>query len=154
MYPKPTLKEQVEASLKMLGLRPVVPEEGADHLNGYGLADPRGQAWTAETLAAYLEEHNIRPEVLPDLSYLRPWNEGRPWTDPERILRTIERGPDEDQDKLCRLVKDDPKVRRAVIDICSTTRPNQYWYDPGIYARWLAFARRERPIPDREDDSP
>ena len=111
--------------------------------------DPQGHAWTPEMLAAYLEEHNIRPEVLPDLSHLKPWNEGRPWTNPERILRTIERGLDEDQDELCRLIKEDAKVRRTVIDICSDMGPNQYWYDPGIYARWLAFARGERPTPDR-----
>ena len=150
MYRKPTLKEQVEASLKVLGLRPVVPAEGAAHLNGYGLADPRGQAWTPESLAAYLKEHDIRPERVPDLSHLRPWNEGRTWTDPERILRAIERGPDEEQDELCRLIKEDAAVRRVVIDLCADMGPNQYWYDPGIYARWLAFARGERPTPDRE----
>jgi len=44
MYPKPTLKDQMETSLKMPDLRPVVPTEGAAYLNGYGLVDPRGQA--------------------------------------------------------------------------------------------------------------
>lgn len=52
------------------------------------------------TLAAYLEAHNIRTEVLPDLSHLKPWNEGRPWTDPYRILRAIEHGPDATADEL------------------------------------------------------
>ena len=149
MYRKPTLKDQVEASLKVLGLRPVCPEEGAAHLNGYGLADPHGQPWTPETLAAYLDEHDIRPEVLPDLSHLIPWNEGRSWTDPDRILRAIERGPDATADELRRLIKDDAEVRRAVIDICSVVNDNPY--DPGLYQRWLAFARRERPTPDREE---
>ncbi|MCY3660180.1 MAG: hypothetical protein OXG36_14330 [Caldilineaceae bacterium] len=140
MYPEPTLPEQVEASLKVLGLRPVVPEEGAARLNKVGLADPQGNAWTPETLAAYLDEHNIRPEVLPDLSHLIPWNEGRSWTDPDRILRAIERGPDATADELRRVIKDDPEVRRAVIDICATVNDNPY--QPGIYEEWLAFARQ------------
>ena len=45
MYPKPTLKGRVEASLKVLGLRPVCPEEGAAHLNRSNLSDPPGNAW-------------------------------------------------------------------------------------------------------------
>ena len=75
------------------------------------LATPHGHAWTSETLVAYLDAHDIRPEHVPDLSHLKPWNEGRPWTDPDRILRAIERGPDETQDESRGLIKDDPEVR-------------------------------------------
>lgn len=139
MHRKPTLKDQVEASLKMLGLRPVVPAEGAAHLNGYGLADPQGHAWTPETLAAYLEKHNIRPEVLPDLSHFEFAVPDREWNG-RAILRAIERGPDETEDRLRRAIRDDPDVRRAVVRLCSTVNDNPY--DPGLYARWLDFARR------------
>lgn len=38
------------------------------------------------------------------------------------------------------LVRDDAAVRRAVIDICAVVNDNPY--DPGLYARWLAFARQ------------
>ena len=31
MYPKPTLKDRGEATLKVLGLRPICPKEGAAH---------------------------------------------------------------------------------------------------------------------------
>ncbi len=136
-------------------MRKITPVEGAAHLNGHdGPFDPDGQPWTAASLAAFMDEHDIRPERVPDLSHLQPWNEGRLWTDPERILRTIERGPDEDHDELCRLIREDAAVRRAVLDICSDMGPAQYWYDPGLYARWLAFARRERPTPDRGECLP
>lgn len=142
MYPEPTLPERVAANLKVLGLRPVAPEAGAAHLNAAGLPDANGHAWTATTLAAFMDAHDIRPERVPDLSHLKPWNEGRPWTDPERILRTIERGPDDEIDELRRLIKDDAAVRRAVIEICAVVNDNPY--DPGLYERWLAFARREQ----------
>ena len=106
-----------------------------------GLTDADGNAWPPATLAAYLEEHNIRPEALLDLSHLKPWNEGSPWTDPYRILRAIERDTREDSHaELRRLIKDDAEVRRAVIDICSVVNDNPY--DPGLYQRWLAFARQ------------
>ena len=139
MFPKPTLKDQVEASLKVLGLRPVVPAEGAAHLNGYGLADPHGQPWTAASLTAYLDAHNIRPEVLPDLSHFKFAVPDREWNG-RSILRAIERGPDETEDRLRRAIRDDPDVRRDVIRLCSTVNDNPY--DPGLYARWLDFARQ------------
>jgi len=63
----------------------------------------------------------------------REWN-GR------SILRAIERGPDETEDRLRRAIKDDPDVSRAVIRLCSTVNDNPY--DPGLYARWLAHARQ------------
>ena len=152
MHPKPTLKDRVKANLQAgLGMRKIPPEEGTAHLNAVGLPDANSNAWTAASLAAFMAEHDIRPERVPDLSHLRPWNEGRSWTDPERILRAIERGSDEEQGELQRLIKEDAAVRRVVIDLCADMGPNQYWYDPGIYARWLAFARGERPTPDRED---
>jgi len=89
---------------------------------------------------------------VPDLSHLRPWNEGRSWTNSRNILRTIERGFDEEQDELRRLIRDDAAVRQAVIRICSVVNDNPY--DPGLYDRWLAFARRERPTPDRGECLP
>ena len=136
---QPTLKDQVEASLKMLGLRPVVPAEGAAHLNGYGLTDPLSQAWTAATLAAYLEEHDIHPERMPDLSHFEFAVPDREWNG-RSILRAIERGPDETEDRLRRAIRDAPDVCRAVIEICSGVNDNPY--DPGLYDRWLAHARQ------------
>lgn len=140
MYPKPTLKDRVEANLKMLGLRPVYPEEGAAHLNRYGLADPQGHAWTPKSLAAYLEEHNIHPEVLPDLSHFEFVVPDREWSG-RAILRAIERGPDETEDELRQAIVEDPEVRRAVIHLCSTVNDNPY--QPGIYKEWLGFARQQ-----------
>ena len=140
MYPKPTLKDRVAASLKVLGLRPVSPEEGAARLNKVSLPDSLGNAWTPETLAAYMEEHNIRPEVLPDLSHFRPVTDNRSWTNGRIILRTIERGFDEEQDALREQIINNAEVRQAVIEICSTVNDNPY--DPGLYRRWLTFAHQ------------
>lgn len=49
MYP---LEKRVAATLKTLGLRPVVPEEGAAYLNKVGLMDPQGHTWTPEGTVA------------------------------------------------------------------------------------------------------
>ena len=100
-----TEPEGAEATLKRLGLRPVCVEESAIHLNGRGIRDPRGNPWTPDTLASCLDEHHIRPEVLPDLSHFVfgpncGWNA-------HAILRAIERGPD------------DSEVCRQVIHVCS-----------------------------------
>ena len=137
MYPKPTLKERVEATLKVLGLRPVRPDEGASYLNKCSLPDPRGNAWTPETLTVYLAEHNIRPEVLPDLSHFEFVVPDREWN-ARSILRAIERGPDETEDKLRMAIVQDCEVRRDVIHLCSTV--NDSPYQPGIYREWLDFA--------------
>lgn len=51
-------------------------------LNKVDLADSQGNAWIPETLAAYMEKHNIQPEAIPGLSHLTPWNEGRPEAHP------------------------------------------------------------------------
>lgn len=59
--------------------------------------------------------------------------------DPKRILRTIERGFDEDQDELRQLIKDDSEVRRVAIEICLVV--NDTPYDPNLYESWPAFAR-------------
>ena len=51
----------------------IPPEEGAAHLNGHGgPAEPDGQPWTPASLAAFMKEHDIRPERVPDLSHFRP----------------------------------------------------------------------------------
>ena len=139
MYPQPTLKQQVAAHLKVLGLRPVCPDEGAAYLNECRVPDPRGRAWTAATLAAYLEEHDIRPEVLPDLSHFEFVVPDRAWNG-RSILRAIERGPDAAEDQLRQAIVEDPEVRRDVIALCSTV--NDSFYQPGIYKEWLDFARQ------------
>ena len=141
MY-RPTLKDRVKANLQAgLGMRKITPEEGAAHLNGYAdLTDPDGQPWTPGSLAAFMAEHDIHPERVPDLSHFRPVNNDRSWTNPRNILRTIERGFDEEQDELKRRIRDDPEVRRAVIGICAVVNDNPY--DPGLYDRWLAHARQ------------
>ena len=136
MYP---LHEQVDASLKVLGLRPVDPDEGATHLNRYGLTDAAGHAWTAASLAVFMEKHNIRPEVLPDMRHFKFVVPGREWNG-RSILRAIERGPDNTEDRLRRAIRDDAQVRRDVIHLCSTV--NDCPYRPGLYAEWLDFARR------------
>ena len=145
MYP---LEERVAATLKTLGLRPVVPEEGAAYLNKVGLTDPQGHAWTPETLVAYLKEHDIRPETVPDMRHFKFVEPERQWNG-RSILRTIERGPEDAEAALRQVIADDPEVRRDVIHFCETVNDNPY--DPGLYDRWLAFARRERPTPDRDE---
>ena len=87
-----------------------------------------------------MQEHDIHPERVPDLSHFRPVNHDRSWTHSRNILRTIERGFDEEQDELKRRIGDDPDVRRAVIAICSAVHDNPY--DPGLHDRWLAHARQ------------
>ena len=142
MYPEPTLKNLVAKNLKAgLGMRRISPEEGAAYLNARcGLPDPDGRPWTAASLADFMDEHGIRPERVPDLSHFRPANNDRSWTNGRNILRTIERGFDEEQEELECRIRDDPEVRNAVIKICSAVNDNPY--DPGLYDRWLAYARQ------------
>ena len=136
MYP---LHEQVAATLKVLGLRPVDPDEGAAHLNRHGLADADGHAWTAASLAAYLDAHNIRPEILPDMRNFKPAVADREWN-ARSILRAIERGPDDVWDRLRQSTVDDAVVRREVIALCLSV--NDCPYRPGLYREWLDFARQ------------
>ena len=122
-------------------MRKIPPEEGAAHLNGHGgTADPDGQPRTPASLAAFMKEHDIHPERVPDLSHFRPVNNDRSWTHARNILRIIERGFDEEQAALKRRIRDDPNVRRATIEICSVVNDNIY--APGLCDRWLAFARQ------------
>lgn len=101
-------------------MRKIPLEEGAAHLNGHGgPADPDGQPWTPASLAAFMKEHDIHPERGPDLSHFRPVNNDQSRTHARNILRIIERGFDEEQAELKRRIRDAPKVRRAVIEICS-----------------------------------
>lgn len=137
MYRLSPLKNRVETNLKVLGLRPVSPEEGADHLNRYGCPDPQGEPWTPKALAAYLEEHDIRPNEVPDLSHFQPVVPDREWNG-RSILRAIERGPEEAEDRLRKAIMDDVEVRRAVVHLCSNVHDNPY--QPGIYQEWLNFA--------------
>lgn len=137
-YPEPTLEERVAATLKVMGLRPVCVDEAAPHLNARRIVDPQGNPWTPATLRAYLDAHDIRPEVLPDMANFvfgtfTGWNA-------RSILRAIERGPDATEDTLRQAIVDDPDVRREVIEICSTVNDNPY--EPGLYRRWLDFARQ------------
>ena len=137
-YPEPTLEEQVAATLKRLGLCPVCVDEAAPHLNERHIHDPQGRPWTPATLRAYLDAHNIRPEVLPDMAHFvfgtfTGWNA-------RSILRAIERGPDATEDALRQAILDDPEVRRDVIEVCSTVNDNPY--EPCLYRRWLDFARQ------------
>ena len=143
MYPEPTLEEQVTAALKVMGLRPVVVEEAAPHLNARRIVDPQGRPWTPASLRAYLDEHDIRPEVVPDLSHFEFVVPDKEWN-ARSILRAIERGPDETEDALRQAIVDDPEVRRDVIEVCAAVNDNPY--EPGLYRRWIDFARRqERP---------
>ena len=126
------------ATLKVMGLRPVCVDEAAPHLNARRIVDPQGNPWTPATLRAYLDAHDIRPEVLPDMANFvfgtfTGWNT-------RSILRAIERGPDATEDTLRQAIVDDPDVRREVIEICSTVNDNPY--EPGLYRRWLDFARQ------------
>ena len=139
MYPEPTHPARVKANLKVLGLRPVDPEEGAAHLNAVGLPDANGHAWTPETLAAYLEEHDIRTETVPDMRHFKFVAPERQWNG-RSILRAIERGPEAAEVALRQAIADDPEVRRDVIHFCETVNDNPY--DPGLYTRWLAHARQ------------
>lgn len=81
MYPKPTFKEQVDATLKVLGLRPVCPDEDATYLNecrvpARGATPGRPQPWRL----TWRNTPSGRREVLPDLSHFafvvpdRKWN--------------------------------------------------------------------------------
>ena len=141
-YPAPTLKERVTATLKVMGLRPVIAAEAAPFLNESNLRDPQGNPWTPATLRAYLDEHDIRPEVLPAMAgfvfgTFDGWNA-------RSILRAIDRGPDETEDALRQAIIDDPEVRRDVIEVCAAVNDDPY--RPGLYRRWLNFARQhERP---------
>ena len=139
---QPTLKDYVVANLQAgLGMRKISPDEGAAHLNSYGdLTDPDGRPWTPGSLAAFMKEHDIHPERVPDLSHFRPVNNDRSWANSRNILRTIERGFDEEQDELKRQIRDDPEVRQAAIEVCSVVNDNIY--DPGLYDRWLEYARQ------------
>ena len=126
------------ATLKVMGLRPVCVDEAAPHLNARRIVDPQGNPWTPATLRAYLDAHDIRPEVLPDMANFvfgtfTGWNA-------RSILRAIERGPDATEDTLRQAIVDDPDVRREMIEICSTVNDNPY--EPGLYRRWLDFARQ------------
>lgn len=142
--PEPTLEEQATATLKRLGLRPVCPGEGAAHLNARRIHDPQGNPWTPATLAAYLDEHDIRPEVVPDLSHFAFVVPDREWNR-RSILRAIERSPDATEDKLRQAIVDDPAVRREVIHLWSTV--NDSPWPPGIYREWLEFARQHEGTP-------
>ena len=126
------------ATLKVMGLRPVCVDEAAPHLNARRIVDPQGNPWTPATLRAYLDAHDIRPEVLPNMANFvfgtfTGWNA-------RSILRAIERGPGATEDTLRQAIVDDPDVRREVIEICSTVNDNPY--EPGLYQRWLDFARQ------------
>ena len=138
-YSQPNHPTRVRANLKVLGLRPVSPEEGAAHLNAVGLPDADGQAWTPASLAAYLEEHNIRPDVVPDMRHFKFVVPERPWN-ARSILRAIERGPEDAEAALRQAIVDDPEVRRDVIHFCETV--NDCPYRPGLYREWRDFARQ------------
>ena len=145
-----TLVERVTATLKVMGLRPVVVEEAAPFLNKSRLWDPQGNPWTPATLRAYLDEHNIRPEVLPDMAGFEfgtfdGWNA-------RSILRAIDRGPDETEDALRQAIIDDPAVRRDVIEVCAVVNDNPY--EPGLYRRWLDFARRHDEQQEADHEGP
>ena len=86
--------------------------------------DAQSNAWTAASVAAYLEELDIRSEVLPDLSHFRPVTDDRSWTNGRVILRAIERDFDEDQAALHKQIINNTEVRRAVTEVCSTVNDN------------------------------
>ena len=117
----------------------VDPEEGADHLNAVGLPDANGHAWTPATLAAYLSEHDIRTEAVPDMRDFKFAVPDREWNG-RSILRTIERGPEDAEAALRQAIADDPEVRRDVIRFCETV--NDCPYRPGLYREWWNFARQ------------
>ena len=143
MYPEPTLEEQVTVALKVMGMRPVCVAEAAPFLNKSRLWDPQGNPWTPASLRAYLDEHDIRPEMLPDMAGFEFVVPDKEWN-ARSILRAIERGPDETEDALRQAIVDDPAVRRDVIEVCGAVNDNPY--EPGLYRRWIDFARRqERP---------
>ena len=139
MYAEPTLVERVTATLKVMGLRPVAVAEAAPFLNKSNLRDPQGRPWTPATLRVYLDAHDIRPEVVPDMANFKFVVPDREWN-ARSILRAIERGPDETEDRLRQAILDAPAVRRDVIKVCAAVNDNPY--EPGLYRRWLAYARQ------------
>ncbi len=149
MHPEPTLEEQVTVALKVMGMRPVCVAEAAPHLNARRIVDPQGRPWTPASLRAYLDEHNIRPEVVPDLSHFEFVVPDKEWN-ARSILRAIERGPDETEDALRQAIVDDPAVRRDVIEVCAAVNDNPY--EPGLYRRWIDFARQHEARPHEGPD--
>ena len=139
MYPEPTHPARVKANLRVPGLRPVDPEEGTAHLNTVGLPDANGHPWTAATLAAYLDAHDIRTETVPDMRHFKFAVPERQWNG-RSILRAIERGPEDAEAALRQTIADDPEVRRDVIHFCETV--NDCPYRPGLYREWRDFARQ------------
>ena len=122
-----------------MGLRPVCVGGARPRLNERRIVDPQGRPWMPATLRAYLDAHNIRPEVVPDLSHFvfgtsTGWNA-------RSILRAIDRGPEETEDALRQAIVADPEVRRDVIAVCGRVNDNPY--EPGLYRRWLDFARQQ-----------